>query len=64
VQLSPFKKAPVYPLCKISTHGSQVWRPYLLKNKSHSLSLQLLPLMMFYELNDILFFVKSFDASL
>ena len=65
------------------TYGSQVWRPYLLKDidaleavqrrstkfilndytsdyKFHLLSLQLLPLMMLYELNDILFFVKSF----
>ena len=65
------------------TYGSQVWRPYLLKDidaleavqrrstkfilndytsdyKFRLLSLQLLPLMMLYELNDILFFVKSF----
>ena len=63
-------------------YGSQVWRPYLLKDinvieniqrrstkfilndytsdyKYRLLSLQLLPLAMLLELNDILFFVKS-----
>ena len=68
-------------------YGSQVWRPYLLKNndaleavqrrstkfilndylsdyKSRLLSLHLLPLMVLYELNDILFFLSNCSRSL
>ena len=43
--------------------GNQIHtKQLLLDYRSHLISLQLLPLMMLYELNDIIFFVKSLNS--